>query len=232
MKSYLIVLTSGFCLSQSFPVDFENDLNWIGFDGGVMTTITNPHEDDNNPSNKVGRMVKSSGRNWAGAYLNTDNAMDFITKNTFSINVFANKNNTRLLLKVENRDNTNINFSVEKTISKLKEWETLYFDFSNIPINTYDRITLIFDNGVMGSGGTNFTYFIDDINLFRDGDPIPECNSNYTGKNPSTSTYELIWNDEFDNDGVLCYKNWTYDLGTGSQGWGNWEAQTLSLIHI
>ncbi|SHF08846.1 Glycosyl hydrolases family 16 [Mariniphaga anaerophila] len=35
----------------------------------------------------------------------------------------------------------------------------------------------------------------------------------------------LVWSDEFDTDGQPAASNWTYDIGTGDNGWGNGEAQ-------
>lgn len=35
----------------------------------------------------------------------------------------------------------------------------------------------------------------------------------------------LIWEDNFDTDGAPNTANWTYDLGTGDNGWGNSESQ-------
>ncbi|MBD0778687.1 glycoside hydrolase family 16 protein [Maribacter sp. ANRC-HE7] len=35
----------------------------------------------------------------------------------------------------------------------------------------------------------------------------------------------LIWSDEFDTDGAPDTTKWTYDIGTGSNGWGNNESQ-------
>ncbi|WP_192821818.1 family 16 glycosylhydrolase [Rufibacter sp. LB8] len=41
-----------------------------------------------------------------------------------------------------------------------------------------------------------------------------------------TSTFnELVWNDEFEGDGAPNPARWTYDLGTGENGWGNRELQ-------
>ncbi len=36
---------------------------------------------------------------------------------------------------------------------------------------------------------------------------------------------DLTWQDEFDVDGAPSASNWTYDIGTGDNGWGNQEAQ-------
>lgn len=40
-----------------------------------------------------------------------------------------------------------------------------------------------------------------------------------------TSQMALIWSDEFDVDGAPSTTKWTYDIGTGSGGWGNNELQ-------
>ncbi len=38
----------------------------------------------------------------------------------------------------------------------------------------------------------------------------------------------LVWSDEFDIDGAPNTANWTYDLGTGDNGWGNNESQSYT----
>ncbi|MFT3982009.1 MAG: family 16 glycosylhydrolase [Ferruginibacter sp.] len=40
-----------------------------------------------------------------------------------------------------------------------------------------------------------------------------------------TVTMSLVWSDEFDVAGAPNSSKWTYDLGTGSGGWGNQELQ-------
>lgn len=42
--------------------------------------------------------------------------------------------------------------------------------------------------------------------------------------------YELVWSDEFEGDSgtALNAAKWTYDLGTGQNGWGNNELQTYT----
>jgi hypothetical protein len=39
---------------------------------------------------------------------------------------------------------------------------------------------------------------------------------------------DLVWSDEFDVDGAPNPANWTYDIGTGSNGWGNGELQSYT----
>jgi beta-glucanase (GH16 family) len=42
--------------------------------------------------------------------------------------------------------------------------------------------------------------------------------------------FELVWSDEFDGDSATLpnAEKWTYDLGTGQNGWGNNELQTYT----
>lgn len=37
--------------------------------------------------------------------------------------------------------------------------------------------------------------------------------------------YQLVWSDEFNKDGMPDTASWTYDIGHGSEGWGNNELQ-------
>ncbi|MDX1638496.1 MAG: glycoside hydrolase family 16 protein, partial [Balneolaceae bacterium] len=53
---------------------------------------------------------------------------------------------------------------------------------------------------------------------YNDNDPSP---SDSAGAEPG----ELIWADEFEGSGVPNPENWTYDIGHGSNGWGNNEVQ-------
>lgn len=44
----------------------------------------------------------------------------------------------------------------------------------------------------------------------------------------STIYNDLVWEDTFDVDGAPDPSKWTYDLGTGDNGWGNSESQTYT----
>lgn len=234
MKKCLLLSISAFIIlttsanSQNLPIDFETATTWNGFDGASYATISNPYVDSENPSNKVGRVIKGVGKNWAGVYTTLSSPMDFLNNDTFSVRVRSSKLNTKLLFKVENSSNSNVNYQKEVTMTKHNEWETLVFDYSQVPSQTFDRIVLIFDLGISGNGSSSFTYYIDDINLYSVSGPPEPCEGNFTGNAPQGSSYELVWSDEFTEDGELCHENWTYDLGTGSQGWGNFEAQSYT----
>ncbi|WP_053093812.1 family 16 glycosylhydrolase [Rufibacter radiotolerans] len=49
-----------------------------------------------------------------------------------------------------------------------------------------------------------------------------------TVRGQSGNFNELVWSDEFNGDGVLDPTWWSYDLGTGNNGWGNSELQSYT----
>ena len=165
----LILLTMSFGYSQTLPIDFETSTTWVDFAGGVVTTIANPQSNADNNSANVGQMVKNPGEVYGGSALTLSSAMDFNANNTFSMKAYTIKANTKVLLKVENSTNGAIQYEREVTMTSTNAWETLTFDYSAIPANTYDRIVVIFDLGTVGDGTANFTYYFDDITLYDNG---------------------------------------------------------------
>ena len=69
--------------------------------------------------------------------------------------------------------------------------------------------------------------FPSDVNMnCQETLPKSSCpSSGSTGKTPSGNRDVLVWSDEFDTDGAPCSQNWIYDIGVGSNGWGNNESQ-------
>lgn len=58
---------------------------------------------------------------------------------------------------------------------------------------------------------------------------VPEGQVDTGGGDPLDSVFtNLVWSDEFDVAGAPNPANWTYDLGTGNNGWGNQEVQTYT----
>ncbi|WP_109434713.1 MULTISPECIES: glycoside hydrolase family 16 protein [Aquimarina] len=53
---------------------------------------------------------------------------------------------------------------------------------------------------------------------------VPETSGDVT--EPPFDT--LVWSDEFNTDGAPSATNWSYDLGTGDNGWGNNESQSYT----
>jgi hypothetical protein len=151
----------------ALPLDFESATTWTNFDGGVVTTETNPYNNADNSSENVGKMVKNAGQPWGGSVVKLSSAMDFAANDTFTMKVYSPRANAKVLLKVENSASPATSFEKEVTISTANAWETITFDYSAIPSGSYDSVVLIFDLGTMGDGSANNTFYIDDVVLFN-----------------------------------------------------------------
>ena len=152
------------------PLNFESSTlsyDFTNFDGGAASVVSNPSITGINKSNKVGKMVKGPGGHpWGGSILALPSAIDFSQGKTFKVKVFSPRVGAKLLLKVENKDDVNINFQAEVATTTSGEWEELSFDYSAInTANGYHKLILIFDLGTTGDGSADYTYYFDDINL-------------------------------------------------------------------
>ena len=152
------------------PLNFESSTlsyDFINFDGGHATVEANPSLTGINKSGKVGKMVKGpGGQTWGGSILVLPSAIDFSLGTMFKVKVFSPRAGAKMLLKVENKDVSDINFAVEATTTTSGAWEELTFDYSAInTANTYHKFVIIFDNGIAGDGTADYTYYFDDINL-------------------------------------------------------------------
>ncbi|WP_339659694.1 T9SS type A sorting domain-containing protein [uncultured Polaribacter sp.] len=150
----------------ALPINFESATTWADFDGGVLTTEVNPHNNADNTSANVGKMVKSAGKVWGGSFIALSAAMDFASNDTFTMKVYSPRAGAKVLLKVENSGNGAINFQKEVLTTVANAWETLTFDYTTISkTDSFDKLVVIFDNEIMGDGSANFTFYIDDIAL-------------------------------------------------------------------
>jgi len=153
----------------ALPIDFElapATYAFTNFDGGVATVIANPFSTGINTSAKVAKMVKGAGQTWAGSYLTLTAPMNFTVTKTFKMKVYSPRVGAKVLLKVENLTNGGISYEKEVLTTVANGWELLTFDYSAInTANSYQKITIIFDNGTMGDGTANYTFYFDDITL-------------------------------------------------------------------
>ena len=63
---FLFVLSSSF--AQSLPIDFESSItttDFVNFDGGEGTVISNPQSNGINTSSMVAQIVRDGGTVWA-----------------------------------------------------------------------------------------------------------------------------------------------------------------------
>lgn len=152
----------------TLPLNFEHPVTypWTNFDGGDVTVINNPDASGINTSAKVARMIKNAGQTWGGSFLTLAGPIDFSVNKTFKMKVWSPRVGAKVLLKVENSANPGQNYEKEVLTTVANGWEELTFDYTAInTANPYNRIVIIFDNGTMGDGTANFTFFFDDIKL-------------------------------------------------------------------
>jgi len=160
----------------TLPINLQsstlNYASFIGnFDGGALTVASNPAVGGINTSTKVLKMVKNGGQPWGGSTMALSGPIDFSAGKIFRMKVWSPRVGATVLLKVEGGG-----LNYEKTVATTvaNEWEDLVFDYTNIPAGNYSTLVFIFDNGTMGDGSANYTFYMDDIRLQNQaGQSIP-----------------------------------------------------------
>ena len=171
MKNILLLtclLISTMGISQIvLPVDFESttiDYTFGGFGGGELSVIPNPDASGINTSANVARMIKNGPEPFGGGFMDLATPIDFSVMNSFKMSVWTPAAGTDVLLKVESPANGAIFVEATATTTTAMAWEELTFNLPETdPTETYQRITLIFENGTVGDGSDAFTYYIDDV---------------------------------------------------------------------
>lgn len=149
-----------------FPLDFEvfDASAFIGFGGASAAVIDNP-DTVGNPSAKVAQVVKGGSEVWAGNVITMSSPIDFSLKKAIKMKVWSPRPGGKLILKIENLDDSGIFIEKEATLNGSSSWEDVSFDLSDIDdTQSYQKVVFFFDFGVVGSGGSDWTFYVDDIN--------------------------------------------------------------------
>jgi|GEM_PF-1294658 len=192
-------------VTVSLPITFEeDDIDWenafVDFDGGSATVIDNPDQSELNPSDRVAQMVKGAGQPWGGSYMNLTEPI-VTDDDPISMMVWAPRENTTVLFKIENSDDPSLFYEVEQSIPASGEWTEMSFDLSGADSGVdYDRLVLIFDLGTEGDGSADFTWYFDNIdyetatNIVDDFNEIPaELSLNQNYPNPFNPTTQITF---------------------------------------
>ncbi len=156
----------------TLPITLQSTtLNYAGaignFAGGALSVVTNPDATGINTSNKVFKMVKNAGgqpwETYGGATFALSEPIDFSEGKIFRMKVWSPRVGANVLLKVEGAGGINYDKTAVSTVANA--WEDMVFDYTNIPAGNYSTLVFIFDNGTMGDGGSNYTFYMDDIRL-------------------------------------------------------------------
>ena len=159
----------------ALPIDFEvfDASKFIGFGGASASVVTNP-DTNGNPSSKVGKTVKGAPEVWAGNVITTSAPINFSTKKFIKLNVWSPRPGGKLTFKLENLTDSNINIEKEVTLKGNSSWEQVTIDFSDIDVSkTYQKLVWFFDIGTVGNGSSNWTFYVDNIEL-QSGDSFDD----------------------------------------------------------
>jgi len=143
---FLFVLSSSF--AQSLPIDFESSItttDFVNFDGGEGTVISNPQSNGINTSSMVAQIVRDGGTVWAGSKIILSENLDFSSNSILSMKVFTTAPiGTTIKFKLEGGTPTEKDVLTKTT----SEWETLTWDFTGAP-NDNNQVVFMFDFGNM-----------------------------------------------------------------------------------
>ena len=203
MKKILIIAVflsfNAFNGQVNMPVDFENaqvtNEDFINFNGGAGYVVYNPQIDDENPSESVGVIIRDGGDIWAGSYLELEDYLDFSTNTHISMSVYTPISGLMVKFKLEGDNGAQTERDTYTTLSD--NWETLTWSFAGEPLNTYNKLVLMFDFGNIGDGSTNSTFYFDDINTFDPSGGLNQIDLPVTFENPEVY-YSLI---DFEGNG-------------------------------
>ena len=155
----------------------------MGFEGAWDSNVVT---DPLGGTNKVGRIVKpgSNVANYAGATIVTVANGGFTpipftnTARTMTVRVWSPDAGIPVRLKIEDIADGSKSVETEAQTTVANGWQTLTFDFG-VPAagspalnlaNTYNKVTIFFAFGTMGTGKT---YYFDDINFVGAGGNVP-----------------------------------------------------------
>ena len=169
LLAFLFAFSNGF--SQSLPIDFETSItttDFVDFDGGVATVISNPQSNGINTSSMVAQIVRDGGAVWAGSKIILAGNVEFSTNSTLSMKVFTTAPiGTTVKFKLEG--GTPVERDVLTTTTN--EWETLTWDFTGAPADN-NQVVFMFDFGNTGNGSATSTFLFDDVEQFFAGEQI------------------------------------------------------------
>jgi len=134
-------------------------------DGAAYSYIDNPDPSGINTSCKIGEIVRDPALPFANNQIEVDSKFDFTANSGFKLKVWAPAVGTNVLLKLEDKSDSNVNTEVGAVTTTANAWEELTFDFPGSETGKYDKIVLFLDINT----NSGETYYLDDFALYGDG---------------------------------------------------------------
>jgi len=158
-------------VTQSLPFFFEGDItteDFVNFDGGTASVISNPQSAGINTSAMVAQIVRDGGEIWGGSKVVLDANLDFSMNATISMKVWTNAPvGTIVKFKLEGAGQTERD--TPTTVSG--GWQELSWDFTGEPTD-FNEVVFMFDFGNVGDGSEESTFLFDDVNQSFAGNQI------------------------------------------------------------
>ncbi|WP_304608103.1 PKD domain-containing protein, partial [Lentiprolixibacter aurantiacus] len=150
--------------AADFNLNFETDPgSAIVEDGTTFSRIANPDTgNDVNSSCFVGQIVRNPDLPFANNQIELDAKLDFNANEGFKLKVWAPAVGTPVLLKLEDKSNSNTFVEIGVETTTANAWEELTFDFAPGDSDKFDKIVLFFN--INTNDGS--TYYIDDLRLY------------------------------------------------------------------
>lgn len=127
-----------------------------------IEVVANPDQSGVNTTSTVAKLTKVSGaQTWAGAFFETETALDFNTYSKISVKTWSPIAGAVVKLKLENAD-ASTTHEVDLNTSVSNAWEELVYDFSAAPAADYVRVVIFFD---FGNAGDDSVYYFDEYTL-------------------------------------------------------------------
>jgi len=221
-----------------------------GFIGSGATVINNPNYTDPADSSNTVWYFSSSG-GVANAFLGTadlssdpilDSGFDLsgagLGQLVFDIQVNSLSVGATLTVKIDSGYPDLGRVALTSSQYSIGSWRRVVIDFADLlanpdPGGTGLDLGNVVNAFVIEVTGGDADFYLDNIFISHACQVVGDCHATVATKGPPTGGYvsptsypgyTLVWNDEF--SGVLLNpSDWTFELGTGSNGWGNNELQ-------
>lgn len=163
----------------TLPIEFEDDaVDWdyatLPFEGASTQRVENPDPSGINDSEYVLQYIKEGGEFWAGFFMHLEEDQIEITdESVATMKVWSHRADLEAMMKFEMQDADVESPELFAEITQEEEWIELEWDLDAVDQNTpWDVITIIMEleDGSIGDGGPDYTWFIDDIDV-SEGDP-------------------------------------------------------------
>ena len=230
---FFLLLLTVIVDAQVVQDDFEGNGNitaWVGDNCGANPNFSNPFQQTINTSNTVLRYHDTGGQ-FANIRFQRNEKFDLTYSSVFTIKVFVPSNGltgnqpNQVSLKLQNgllNEPWTTQTEIIKSIA-LDQWQTLTFDFAKDPFHNLDG----------GSGNpryrTDFDRVLIQVNGENNNDQVVAYFDDFFYETiiPIDPVFDqLVWSDEFNNDGSLDNVKWFHQTQLpNGYSWFNDEQQ-------